>query len=138
MIDFYHFHDQLWWWKTFRVVMYYIDVPWFIPGAEERKLEILMSSHLCTECYHISCFQILICVYFSSFSFTPESEKRWSKPARLASFKILCPCREKMLTDFALMPAREAGADEDLWQCGQNSEWLWKIAAVANAELASP
>lgn len=48
MIDFYHFHDQLWWWKTFRVVMYYIDVPWFIPGAEKRKLEILMSSHLCT------------------------------------------------------------------------------------------
>lgn len=137
MTDFYYFHDQLWCWRysglSFTVLMF--------PGSfqeQEKGNWKYWCHHICAQSViNISHFQILICVYFSSFSFTPASEKRWNKPARLASFRLLCPCQEKMCTYVALMPAREAGADEGLWECGQNSERWWQSAADANAELAN-
>ena len=66
MINLYHFHDQLRWWKKFRVVMRCIDVPWFIPGAGGKRK--CWWHHICAQSGTIySWFQILICVYFSIF-----------------------------------------------------------------------
>lgn len=64
-------------------------------------------------------------------------KKWWSKPDRLASFKTLGHCKEKMLTASALMPSREARADYYLRKCGQNSKRWWQIPTVLNTKLAN-
>lgn len=137
MTDFYYFHDQLWRWRYSGLSLLY----WCsLVHSRSRKKEtgstdVITSMHRVLSVFPISKYSFVYIFHHSLF--TPASEKRWNKPARLASFRLLCPCQEKMWTDVTLMPAREAGADEGLWECGQNSERWWQSAADANAELAN-
>lgn len=75
MTDFYNFHDQLWWWKKFRVVVYLL-IHSRSTKKETGNTDIITSVHTVLSIFPVSRSHF---AYFSS-SFTPVSEKRWSRP----------------------------------------------------------
>ena len=79
LINFYCLCDQSWGWQKFRVVMYCIDIPWFIPGAEEESgtAEDITSVHRVLSVYPgFRYLLVYIFLYSSSFFSAPVSVKK--------------------------------------------------------------
>lgn len=74
----------------------------FLIHSRNRKEEtgdagVITSMHRVLSIFSVSKYSfVCILLYFFIILFTPVFEKRWSKPARLASFRTLCRCQEKM------------------------------------------
>lgn len=79
LINLYCVRDQSWGWQKFRVVMYCIDILWFIPGAEKESgtAEDITSVHRVLSVYPgFRYLLVYIFLYSSSFFSAPVSVKK--------------------------------------------------------------